>query len=281
MTGSSRLGWFVSGLLQAAPLVLIGQEQMLYTRPATADFIHPSPVGELLPGGEMPSENAFPGATPLPVMDSQILFDASKQSQEMSRSDTILDFWFGSLAGPDYYPQNKTPIWFANDPEIGRQILGNFERDMINAQRGDYNVWRNTPRGRLALVLLLDQFPRHAYRNRPQEFMFDRMATALVLEGIQKGDDKKLLPIERAFFYLPLEHSEDLHLQNLSVANYRQLLIESPEQLNLQMQDFLQTAIMHQQQIARFGRFPYRNAILGRESTPEETVFLMQSRNSK
>ena len=129
---------------------------------------------------------------------------------------------------------------------------------------------------------MLDQFPRHIYRNKPQAFIVDPMARGLVLEGMQKGDDKELYPIERAFFYLPLEHSEDLNrkicrslLSTIGCTSLRRLL-------RPQMQDFLVLPLSHQQQIAHFGRFPHRNAILGRESTPEEIVFLTQwGRRSK
>jgi uncharacterized protein (DUF924 family) len=200
----------------------------------------------------------------------------TKSPQLPEKAVDILDFWFGFLPGPDFFPTDKVSIWFVGTPDVDRQILDNFSQDILNAMRGDYNSWRETPRGRLALILLLDQFPRHVYRNQPHEFIADRMAQALVLEGLQKGDDKHLYPIERAFFYLPLEHSEDLQLQALSVASYRQLLAESPENIQPQLQAFLQFAILHQQQILRFGRFPYRNAILGRESTPEEVVFINQ-----
>ena len=210
---------------------------------------------------------------------NQISPDMSQVPAERNPIADILDFWFRIPPGPAYFPEDRMSIWFASAPEIDRQIRDIYGQDLINAERGEYNNWRDTPRGRLALILLLDQFPRHIYRGQPQEFTLDRMARALVVEGIQKGDDKRLYPIERAFFYLPLEHAEDLGMQNLSVASYRQLLAESPEAIKPQMESFLQAAIMHQQQIARFGRFPYRNAVLGRESTPEETVFLMQWRN--
>jgi uncharacterized protein (DUF924 family) len=201
---------------------------------------------------------------------------APNASMEENRIEDILNFWFGFLPGPDFFPGYKLQVWFASTPEIDRQIRNNFSQDMMNAARGEYNSWRDTPEGLLALILLLDQFPRHIYRNQPRAFALDRMARALVLEGLQKGYDKQLFPLERAFFYLPLEHSEDLAMQNLSVASYRQLVAQSPAAIRPQMQDFLQAAISHQQQIMRFGRFPYRNAILGRESTPEEIIFLAQ-----
>ena len=212
-----------------------------------------------------------------PLLDDQAPPTLSKALSTTDRIPVILDFWFGVLPNPNFFPENKMAIWFASKPEIDRQIRDYFFQDVLNAQQGKYNQWRETPRGRLALILLLDQFPRHIYRNKPQAFMLDQMARALVLEGMQKGDDQRLYLIEKAFFYLPLEHAENLDMQNLAVNAYRRLLAESPEQIHPQMQDFLQSAIAHQQQIVRFGRFPYRNAILGRPSTSEETVFLMQS----
>lgn len=196
-----------------------------------------------------------------------------------NRITDILNFWFGYLSAPDYFPREKFPMWFSSTPEIDRQIRSNFLQDVIHAERGDYNRWRETPQGRLALILLTDQFPRHIYRNQPQSFMLDRMARALVLEGLQKGDDKQLYPIERAFFYLPLEHSEDLDMQDLSVRSYQQLEEQSPQEIRPVMQNFLEYANKHREQIAHFGRFPHRNAILGRESTPEEIIFLTQPRS--
>lgn len=292
-------GWLIGSLLLLMPFLLHSQAEMISPGPMVPDPIPsapkgglpppvtPSPVGpvRVIPSAIPSSHRAAPPGVPpqakeaVPVIPSQASLDMSQAFMERNPITEILDFWFGFLPGPNYFPQDKMPIWFASSPEIDRQIRDNFGQDVINAERGEYNNWRDTPHGRLALIILLDQFSRHIYRKQPQEFMFDRMARALVIEGIQKGDDKRLYPIERAFFYLPLEHAEDLQMQNLSVASYQQLLVASPEALKPQMEDFLQAAIMHQQQIARFGRFPYRNAILGRDSTPEETVFLMQWRN--
>jgi uncharacterized protein (DUF924 family) len=216
----------------------------------------------------------LPGAPGIPSAEERVTSFLPKESIAPERALDILEFWFGHLPNPAFFPRDKLPIWFTATPEIDRQIRENFSQDVANAMRGDYNNWRDTPKGRLALILLLDQFPRHIYRQSPQSFMFDRMARAIVLEGMQKEDDKHLYPIERAFFYLPLEHAEDPDLQDLSVAAYQQLLAESPPPIKPQIQSFLQYAILHQQQIERFGRFPHRNEVLGRESTSEEAVFL-------
>lgn len=192
--------------------------------------------------------------------------------------DEILDFWFGPLRTPEDFPTDKANQWISVSPELERSIHSLFEEDVQKAQNGGLNEWRQTPKGRLALILLLHQFPRYLYRDKPQAYLADRMAQGLVIEGLQKGDDKKLYPIERAFFYLPLQHAEDINLQNLSVNYYQRLVDESPEIIRPQMEAFLRSASLHQQIIAKFGRFPYRNYVLGRESTPEELIYLNQQK---
>ncbi len=232
--------------------------------PPPGHLAKPVPVVPVpgVPGAPMPLENQN---SVLPIVPAPL-----------DRSAEIIDFWFGILPGPNYFPEDKKQLWFAASPEIDRLIRQNFMQDMMNAARGEYNSWRETPKGRLALILLLDQFPRHIYRNQSQAYQLDPMARGLVLEGLQKGDDKDLYPIERAFFYLPLEHAEDPAMQALSVRLYQQLLMESPPGMKFYMKEFLRYAIAHQQQIARFGRFPHRNVALRRQSTPEETLFLKQ-----
>lgn len=206
--------------------------------------------------------------------------DVSSASSESSESipdySDILDFWFGSLPDPDYFPENKLSIWFSETPEVDRQIREEFSPMILDALNGRYNHWRDTPKGRLALIILLNQFPRHIYRGTSQEFMFDSMAKSIVLEGLQSGDDKTLYPIEKAFFYLPLEYLEDLDMQNLAASHYRKLLADSPGNLKPVMDAFLKYSLMHRDQIIRFGRFPHRNSVLGRKPTAEEIVFLKQ-----
>lgn len=203
--------------------------------------------------------------------DSDEEDDDDEDSNEVSE---VLDFWFGQLPDPNYLPEDKLSLWFSGTQEIDRQVKEKFSDMMIKAANGDYNDWLETPRGRLALILLLDQFPRHVFRNQPQAFMTDSMARILVLDGIKKGDDQSLYPIERAFFYLPLEHTENLDMQNLSVSLYQKLFANSPPALKNLTSEFLRYAILHRQIIERFGRFPHRNTIFGRKSTPEELVYM-------
>lgn len=276
-----------SSLLSGFTSPLQAQDNSSLFIPPPPPYSSPIPQQNLLPGQNLSPGYPSPPLSPLPGPPPgpppiNFPFSAPESSGmennsfEKDRISEILDFWFGVLPGADFFPHNKLDVWFARTPEIDRQMRNEYAQDLINVERGEYNYWRETPRGRLALILLLDQFPRHLYRNKPQSFVFDRMAKAIVLEGMQKGDDRELYPIERAFFYLPLEHSEEIYLQNLSINAYKQLLMESPEPIRLHMQDFYYSALLHHQQISRFGRFPHRNVILGRESTPEETVFLMQ-----
>lgn len=225
-----------------------------------------SAQAETVPSASM--ETTSPDSTTLSSVE------AKKKSGIPQRAQQVLDFWFGSLPDAEFYPEEKMSIWFAATPAIHCQIRQEFTQDILSGMRGDFTSWKDTPKGRLALILLLDQIPRHIYRNHPQSFASDAMARALVLEGIQKGDDQQLYPIEKAFFYLPLEHSEDLKWQNLSINCYQQLVAQAPLIIKNRMQDFYHCALLHQQQIARFGRFPHRNAILGRHSTPEEIIFL-------
>lgn len=193
-----------------------------------------------------------------------------------ARAQEILDFWFGPLSGPNDVSSSRAPMWFSENPEFDRQIRNRYEDDIRQALSGKLDDWRSTPQGRLALILLLDQFPRHIYRNLPKSLAFDTMARGLVVEGLQQGDDKKLFPIERVFFYMPFQHSEDLGFQNQSVKLYLQLVNEAPSNIKPQMEVYLRYAILSKQTIARFKRFPYRNKILGRSPTPEEMIYLNQ-----
>jgi uncharacterized protein (DUF924 family) len=228
------------------------------------------------------SPNYTPGQAPvagqmsLPVGNSNVT--PSLGAPELApRAQAILDFWFGPLANAETIPTDKALLWTGRSLELSRQIRDNFTTDLQAGARGELNQWRNTPKGRLALIILLDQFARHIFRNTAQAFALDAMARGLVLEGIQNGADRQLYPIERAFFYLPLQHAEDLNLQNASLHLYQQLVADAPETLKPQFQQFLDYAQLNQQIIARFGRFPHRNALLGRLSTPEEEQFLQGS----
>jgi uncharacterized protein (DUF924 family) len=167
----------------------------------------------------------------------------------------VLDFWFADHA---------KPLWFEKDPAFDASIRERFAGLIEAGGAGALDDWLETPEGALALVLLLDQFPRNIHRGRPLAFAYDAKAREVAKAALARGHDRALPEDRRFFFYLPLEHSEDLADQERSVALFEAL--GDP-----QMIDY---AVRHREIIARFGRFPHRNAILGRPATPEEEVFL-------
>jgi uncharacterized protein (DUF924 family) len=191
----------------------------------------------------------------------------------MEKQQEILDFWFGS----DYVPEEGEPEfrkeWFIKDEAFDRRIEEQFAEDLERAIRGEYDDWAETPRGRLALIILLDQFSRNLFRGSPRSWSQDLLALKLSLEGIDKGHDLELGVVERGFFYLPIEHSEDIHLQNLSVEKFGELLEIAPEIAGGEngLYDY---AVRHRDVIEQFGRYPHRNEVLGRPNTPEEEEFL-------
>lgn len=184
----------------------------------------------------------------------------------------VLNFWFGAPDAPNYGQSRQE--WFikneAFDREVRSQLLGLYQQ----AANHELTAWQDTPEGCLALLILLDQVPRNVFRNQPQAFATDAQARAIAHRTIAREWDRQLLPVQRWFVYLPFEHSEDLADQNLSVDLFRQL----PD--NSENQKTLDYALKHRDVIARFQRFPHRNAILGRESTAAEKAFLQEPNSS-
>ena len=152
-----------------------------------------------------------------------------------------------------------------------------FEDAVRSATTGELNEWRATARGRLALIILTDQFPRNIYRHTARAFFYDSKALAWCLDGLDGRIDRELRPIEKVFFYLPLEHAESREHQTKSVECFSELAASVPMEQRSTFEEYLDFAIRHRDIIDRFGRFPHRNNILGRESTPEELAFLTQS----
>ncbi|MFZ2237491.1 MAG: DUF924 family protein, partial [Dokdonella sp.] len=144
------------------------------------------------------------------------------------------------------------------------------------ALRGDFDGAIEDHRAWLALLILLDQFPRNLFRDSPRAFSGDAKALSLALSGIERGDDQRVHPLARLFCYLPLEHSEDLPMQERSVALFRKLNEDATAEATAQFDGWLDYAIRHRDVIAKFGRFPHRNAVLGRESTAAERDYLAE-----
>ena len=187
--------------------------------------------------------------------------------------DSVLEFWFGndleSLAA-------RAKLWFEPTEEFDLEISSRFSSAPEQAQRGELDEWRAAPASALALVIVLDQFPRNLYRGTARAFEFDPLALEVALEAIAGGFDRELHAIQRGFFYLPLEHAEDVELQIRSVRLYEKLLTEAPTALRSRFEESLQYAQRHLEVIQRFGRFPHRNKVLGRSPTPEETRYLAE-----
>lgn len=180
----------------------------------------------------------------------------------------ILQFWFTS-ADPDEMATHREEWWVKSDT-FDREIANNFGDLYEQAHTGKLEVWKDTPLGCVGLVLLLDQCPRNMFRNTPQAFASDEQARQVTHHALDRGFDASLPLAAQLFLYMPLEHSEDIDDQNASVT-----LIGALGDSN-----YTNFAIQHRDIIERFGRFPHRNGILGRPSTPEELAFLTQPGSS-
>jgi uncharacterized protein (DUF924 family) len=180
---------------------------------------------------------------------------------------SVLAFWFD--------PANKGK-WFQSDPAFDAQIREQFGVPVSAAAAGHLNHWSTTPSGWLALVILLDQFPRNIYRNDPRAWKQDLPAQQIVVSGLEEGFDRQLPLIQRVFAYMPLQHAEDIELQRRCVQLFADLCSSAPANERNSYTDFLDYARRHESVIARFGRFPHRNAVLGRETTPEEKAYLAE-----
>lgn len=189
-------------------------------------------------------------------------------------SDTVLDFWFGPLDADGFCVEDRDRLWFRGGEDTDRRIRERFAACVEQALNGELDDWASTPRGRLALIILLDQFTRNIHRGSAAAFGGDARALELARDGVERGLDRRLAPIERTFFYLPFEHAEDRDIQEQAVALFRALRDELPERLRARVESALDYAIQHRDIIARFGRFPHRNRALDRPSTPEELKYL-------
>ena len=194
----------------------------------------------------------------------------------ISQTRNVLDFWFGPPGSAAEIAGRQRKLWFGKSAENDRAVANRFANTLVAATAGQLDYWADTPRGRLALLIVFDQFPHHIHRNRPQAFATDPQALALSLAALKADEDQQLALIERVFLYLPLEHAESNEMQDWSVSLYEKLAREAAIEERAIFDDFLKYARQHRDVVARFGRFPHRNAILGRTSTSDELVFLEQ-----
>ncbi len=196
--------------------------------------------------------------------------------------DDVLQFWFADATTDAREIGKRVDLWFGND--AGRRaafddaIRTRFGDTIEAALRGNLDDWARDARGRLALILVLDQFPRNVHRGSERAFSGDERALRLALEGMKSGADHLLDPVERMFFYMPLQHTEDTAMQRHSVEVYRLLAQRLAPDVPLQVRELIVGSVgyaeTHRDIVIRFGRFPHRNAVLGRRSTPAEREYL-------
>jgi len=186
-----------------------------------------------------------------------------------SEADAVLDFWFGAPGSSEFGAARKA--WFSKDAAFDAAVRERFGALVERALRGELEAWGDEPRSALAQILLLDQFTRNAFRGTARSFAGDARALAAASRMVGSRQDGALPPFMRAFIYLPFEHAEGLAMQDEAIRLFTKLVSEAPEQA-----DMLDYAHRHRDVIERFGRFPHRNDLLGRQSTAEEIAFIKQ-----
>ena len=189
----------------------------------------------------------------------------------------LLDWWFGADPGTaTEIAAARHGLWFGKRDSQDREAEVRFGAQVEQALAGGLREWGDDPQGWLALLILFDQLPRMIFRDTPRAFAGDSLARPLLRDGLDRGWDRRLAPIQRVFAYLIFEHSEDLSLQNRAVGLFTDVLNEAADDERAVFAGYLDFAERHQRIIARFGRFPHRNAILARSSTDEEQAFLRE-----
>ncbi len=194
----------------------------------------------------------------------------------MMTAHEVLEFWFGPAADVATVAARQAPLWWGKSEQTDALIRERFAATREQALTGRYDSWLAQPQGRLALIILVDQFSRNLFRNDARAFAHDPQALAWCKQGLQQGDDQALTSLERVFFYLPLEHSEVLADQHESVLQFERLAAGVAAAERETFENFVDFAQRHRVIVQRFGRFPHRNAALDRSSTAEEIAFLRE-----
>ena len=200
--------------------------------------------------------------------------DPTITDEDQSRIEAILSFWFKEqeLSAPQI--DRRMDIWFSEDPVLDLEIEKEFANEVEAASDGKLDHWAVDPHGRLALIILIDQFRRNIYRNSADAFSKDRLALRLCVEGAMEKKDQGLTPIQRVFFYMPLQHSESPKVQAKSLELYDRLAETVSATERETFLTVAQFAELHKDIVDQFGRFPHRNKLLNRENTAEEAEYL-------
>lgn len=190
------------------------------------------------------------------------------------QAQNVLQFWLSDAMDVGWPRESRSKLWFGGGAQLDATVREQFGTQVEEALRGGLADWERHPLDRLALVLLLDQFTRNVYRSQPRAFAGDARAQSLATDALARGWDDALPLAGTVFLYMPLMHAEDIALQDECVRRFESLVLRAPPERTPDLQGNVDFARKHRDIIAQFGRFPYRNAALGRENSPQELDFL-------
>jgi len=210
----------------------------------------------------------------MPVKLLSESIDAMIADEDQARIEAILSFWFKEQALTAPQIDRRMEMWFSKDPVLDHEIEKEFADDVNAASAGTLDHWAADPHGRLALIILIDQFRRNLHRNTAKAFSKDKLALKLCVEGAMEKKDRSLTPIQRVFFYMPLQHAESRKVQAKSVELYNRLAETVSPTYRETFLTVAQFAELHKDIVDQFGRFPHRNKLLNRENTAEEAEYL-------
>lgn len=194
--------------------------------------------------------------------------------------DEIIEFWFADALTDPARAESRMPFWFKSTPEDDAAIAQRFTTTLQQAAEGTLAHWETQPRSALALAIALDQFPRNIHRGTPAAFDYDREALNVAKHGVAAGHLEALTTIEQAFFLMPFQHCENRACQREGVVLFERMVEEALPEWRAIAESMLRYARLHHEIIERYGRFPHRNRILGRTSTPEEQTYLATDHES-
>ncbi len=189
-------------------------------------------------------------------------------------AQSVYEYWFGSEALTPAVTKSRSQLWWQGSADIDFDIERRFGKLVEVAGKGSFTNWMDTPASAIALIVLNDQFPRNLYRGSGKAFAQDHLALGYAQQLVHSAEFSGLHPLEKTFSLMPFEHSENLENQEFCVAQFAQLVESVDPEWQQSMQSFYQYALDHRDIVRQFGRFPHRNKVLGRESTPEETEYL-------
>jgi uncharacterized protein (DUF924 family) len=194
----------------------------------------------------------------------------------MLHPDDILQFWFADACDSPEAAHNRNALWFKPDRAVDEQIWELFGDDVIDAASGHYQSWNSNALGSLALIIVLDQFPRNIFRGTAEVYRYDSRALHLAQQGVAQGQLAGLTVPEQAFFLMPYQHAEDLAVQDAGAALCSAMVAAAAPEWRALAASFRDFAVQHHDIIAQYGRFPHRNNVLGRSSTSDETRYLAE-----